>query len=337
VSVNERRRRTTPTGALAQILAEEQSNPEHGARETSGTVVSIAVADQPVHRYYPTKGRAKVAPEVCRLWRYADRPAEEAGHAVQISESFKEDGQIAAVIVRCVEDPVDPTIRYEVISGHVRWRAALAAKTDLDVDIRELDDKAAFRLMVRENELRRALSDYAKARRLKRVLADGIYDNRAALAADMGLSPAQLSYFLGFADLPEQVVRGFREISRVSVRLGYAVARAVQEGFGEQVLQNLKDIEAGVISRDQIPSLWVDPLAKATVTPVSRQTGPVRAVRYARRDGTPLFSVRESGESGPVLRFSKVVGQILDETFWADIQKEVEARLAKRTDFSTEK
>jgi hypothetical protein len=47
--------------------------------------------------------------------------------------------------------------------------------------------------------------------------------------------------------------------------------------------------------------------------------------------------VRESGESGPVLRFSKVVGQILDETFWADIQKEVEARLAKRTDFSTEK
>jgi len=337
VSGNERRRRTTRSGALAQILAEEQSTSDRGAREASRTVVPAEAADQPVHRYYPTKGRAKVAPEVCRLWRYADRPAEEAWHAAQISQSFKEDGQIAAVIVRCVKDPDDPTIRYEVISGHVRWRAALAAKTDLDVDIRDLDDKAAFRLMVRENELRRGLSDYAKARRLKRVLAEGIYDDRATLAADMGLSPAQLSYFLGFADLPGDVVHGFREISRVSVRLGYVVARAVQQGFGEQVLQNLKDIEDGVISRDQIPSLWVDPPAKATVTPVSRQTGPVRAVRYARQDGTPLFSVRESGESGPVLRFSKVVGQLLDETFWADIQKEVEVRLAKRADFSTEK
>jgi len=337
MSANERRRRSTRTGALAQILAEEQSTPEHGAREASGTVVATAAAEQPVHRYYPTKGRAKVAPEVCRLWRYADRPAEEAGHAAEIAESFKEDGQIAAVIVRCVEDADHPTIRYEVISGHVRWQAALSAKTDLDVDIRDLDDKSAFRLMVRENDLRRGLSDYAKARRLKRVLADRIYDDRATLAADMGLSPAQLSYFLGFADLPEEVVHGFQDISRVSVRLGYVLARAVREGFREQVLQNLTDIEAGVISRDQIPSLWANPPAKATVTPVSRQTDHVRAVRYTRQDGMPLFSVRESGESGPVLRFSKVVGQLLDETFWADIQKEVETRLAKRADFSTEK
>ncbi len=337
MSDNTRRSRAARTGALAQILAEEQI--EKSDREPSSSLGQVPVSGTAPSpgRYYPTKGRAKVPPQVCRLWRYADRPEAEAVHATEMAESFTEDGQIAAVIVRCIHDPEQPDIRYEIICGHVRWRAALAATMDLEIDIRELDDRNAFRLMVKENELRRGLSNYATALRLRRVITEELYRDRTTLAQDTGLSPAQLSYYLGFAELPQEVVSGFKDITTISVRLGYALHRAIEQGFLDHVLAHLSEIEAGLISRDQIPAIWTQAEEEAAGPRLLTNRSASQAVRYTSADGTPLFSLRNSGESGPVLRFSKAIAQVLDESLWEEIQQRVEERLQHVQDFSTEK
>jgi hypothetical protein len=104
------------------------------------------------------------------------------------------------------------------------------------------------------------------------------------------------------------------------------------------VLENLKGIERGEIPRDQIPIIWTERKKTVLETPSTCiPRGPSRAVQYARQDGAPLFSVRESGESGPVLRFSKAVSHVLDDAFWTEIQAQVERRLQQAQNFSTEK
>lgn len=336
MSDNTRRSRAARTGALAQILAEEQLEKDN--RKPSSPLEQVAISEitPSPGRYYPTKGRAKVPPQVCRLWRYADRPEAEAVHATEMAESFTADGQIAAAVVRCIHDPEQPDIRYEIICGHVRWRAALAANMDLEIDIRELDDRAAFRLMVKENELRRGLSDYATALRLRRVINDGLYRDRTTLAQDTGLSAAQLSYYLGFAELPQKVVSRFKNITTISVRLGYALHRAIEQGFLNHILAHISEIESGLISRDQIPVIWAQTEEVAASRFLANRSVS-QAVRYSSADGTPLFSLRSSGESGPVLRFSKAIAQILDESLWKEIQECVEKRLQGTSNFSTEK
>jgi ParB/RepB/Spo0J family partition protein len=334
---SERRKRTSRSGALAQILAEEAEIKTFPSEQTAiQNQLVPSKPEVPVTRYFPTKGRAKVSPHSCCLWRYADRPETEALHATELAKSLVEDGQIAAVIVRHINDPQRPAIHYEIICGQVRWRAALEAGADLEIDIRDLDDKAAFRLMVRENELRRGLSDYATAIRLKRAIEEELYPDRGTLAADMKLSATQLSYYLGFAALPQEVIGKIKDITKITVRLGYAIHRAIEEGFLNQVLNDLEAIEKGAISRDQIPAIWTNRQGSAsTVQSISVSRKPPQARRFLGQNGTPLFSLREDGESGPVLRFSKAVGHVLDEDFWKEIEAKIEARLQQ--DFSVEK
>jgi ParB/RepB/Spo0J family partition protein len=112
---------------------------------------------------YPTKGHRWIDPEVCRPWGWADRPDSEAPHVDELAQSLNRDGQVAPAVVRPVRDPEQPAIRYEIIAGYVRWKAALQVRQQLLVDIRpDLSDRDAFSIMVVENNLRRGLSDYTR-------------------------------------------------------------------------------------------------------------------------------------------------------------------------------
>jgi ParB family chromosome partitioning protein len=323
------RRRNVRTGALARVLAEARETAATPAPEEDLTAEMEQRQERTRVRYFPAKGRAKVPPEVCRLWKYADRPDAEASHAEEIAESFQQEGQIQPAVVRRIEDPTDPQVHYEVICGKVRWMAARAAGTELDVDIREMDDRAAFRLMVAENERRRPLSDYAKAKRFKRVLEEGLYQSKGDLAEEFGLTNAQLSYYLGFAELPSDVVSAFTDVASISARLGYVLSQAVKEGLKDRLLTRINDIEAGVIARDDL----IDVLKTADkesgpgqLQYSGAEEAPTPPVRYTGENGRLLFSVKK-GASGLNVRFSKGVSKWLDESFWKYVETELRRRV----------
>jgi hypothetical protein len=79
---------------------------------------------------------------------------------------------------------------------------------------------------------------------------------KTELAELANLSPAQLSYFLGFASLPKNVTSQFADIKGISVRTGYALSVAITQGFESQILRDIRKIESGEIQRDQIPIVW---------------------------------------------------------------------------------
>lgn len=320
-----------PAGALGQVL--EQVKNAGFSREKSSQVSQrpTAAPPAPVDRFYPTKGFTRVPASVCRPWALADRPDVEFGHQDEVGRSLQSDGQIQPVVVRVLNDPAHPELKYEVIAGQVRWRAAVKAGLELDVVIRELSDEAAFRAMVAENEFRKGLSDYARGTRLKKALEAGLYKDKSSLAAACGLSNSQLSYLLGFAELDPTIVARFSDVTAISARLGYELHAAVNGGFRSQVLRDLPAIESGQISRHQIPDIWRDGTESTPETLVSEQgrRGRVASVPYRAADGRVLFLVKPSSSGGPTLRFAKPLATKLDESFMDDLREWVDRRISQ--------
>lgn len=325
-------KRPTVSGALGRVL--EQVKSEGFSTEKRSTALAdesrAAAGDRPAPRFFPTKGFAKVPASVCRPWILADRPDNEFGHLPDVARSLKEDGQIQPVVVRVLRDLLHPELRYEVIAGQVRWRAARDAGLDLDITIRELNDDEAFRLMVGENEFRQNLSDYARAKRLAKALEVGLYKDKTTLARSCAVSASQLSYLLGFAELDPVVVGRLKDVGKLSARLGYVLNAAVRAGHREAVLRDLNRIESGEIGRDQIPGVWAQQgtaVDKAALRVQSSADAGNARVQYRDNRGRLLFSVRSSSESGPVLRFSRAVQSVVDEGFWLEIQAQITKRL----------
>ena len=252
---------------------------------------------------YPTKGHRWIDPEVCRPWRWADRPDSEATHVDELAQSLNRDGQVAPAVVRPVRDPEQPAIRYEIIAGYVRWKAALQVRQQLLVDIRpDLSDRDAFSIMVVENNLRRGLSDYTQARRYQRALDEGLFTSKGELAEAMGLGNAQLSKYLGFAKLPKAVVAACRNITALPLTTGYILAGLCGKGFEEQVVALLPRIEAGDLAGRQLEELAVDPsqlgrfLPRLPVTEVTgtSPSGQPEPRNFVSSSGKPLFTVNIS-------------------------------------------
>jgi ParB family chromosome partitioning protein len=220
-----------------------------------------------------------------------------------LAQSLNRDGQVAPAVVRPVRDPEQPAIRYEIIAGYVRWKAALQVRQQLLVDIRpDLSDRDAFSIMVVENNLRRGLSDYTQARRYQRALDEGLFTSKGELAEAMGLGNAQLSKYLGFAKLPKAVVAACRNITALPLTTGYILAGLCGKGFEEQVVALLPRIEAGDLAGRQLEELAVDPsqlgrfLPRLPVTEVTETSpsGRPEPRNFVSSSGKPLFTVNIS-------------------------------------------
>jgi ParB family transcriptional regulator, chromosome partitioning protein len=343
---DQRRQRNAQAGAVGQLGRNRQSamvkalqnieRAEDSAAESSETAVPAgAVTGGTPERptVYPTKGQRWVDPEVCQPWRWADRPDAEASHVDELARSLARDGQVAPAVVRPVRDPEQPAIRYEIVAGYVRWRAALKARRPLLVDIRpDLGDREAFSIMVVENDLRRGLSDYTQARRFQRALDEGLFASKGELAEAMGLGNAQLSKYLGFARLPGAVVSACQNITALPLTTGYLLAGLCGKGFQEQVIALLPRIEAGEIAGRQLEELAVDPnrlerlLSQASGTEAAAAlSGKLEPRSFFSSSGKPLFTVNITQRRALVSFVGPLRLLLQDEQFLDRLQAMIEA------------
>ena len=344
---DQRRQRNAEAGAVGKLGRDRQSAmvkalqnieraSDSSAEVSRDTVpVGMVTGNTPERlTVYPTKGQRWVDPEVCRPWRWADRPDSEAPHVDELAQSLDRDGQVAPAVVRPVRDPEQPAIRYEIIAGYVRWRAALQVRRQLLVDIRpDLNDREAFSIMVVENDLRRGLSDYTRAKRYQHALDKSLFASKGELADAMGIGNAQLSKYLGFAKLPNAVVAACRDITALPLTTGYILASLCGKGFQEQVIALLPRIEAGDIAGRQLEELAVDPsqlerflprapVAEATETSPSGKPEPRT---FVSSSGKPLFTVNISQRRAFVSFVGPFRSLLQDEEFLDRLKAMIEA------------
>jgi ParB family chromosome partitioning protein len=85
----------------------------------------------------------------------------------QLAESIRENGQIAPIVVRKVND------NFELIVGERRWRATqLLKKTKIDAVIIDADEKTSAVLSIVENVQREDLNAMEEAESLDRLIKE---------------------------------------------------------------------------------------------------------------------------------------------------------------------
>ena len=315
-----RDRQSAMVKALQNLERTGEGQAESSGKTALDGAMTVSASEHPA--VYPTKGHRWIDPEVCRPWRWADRPDSEALHIDELAQSLNRDGQVAPAVVRPIADPQQPAIRYEIIAGYVRWRAAQKAKRQLLADIRpDLADREAFSIMVVENDLRRGLSDYTRAKRYQRALDEGLFASKGDLAEAMGLGNAQLSKYLGFAKLPEAVVAACQNIAALPITTGYILANLCARGFEANVMALLPEIESGAIAGRQLEEIASDPSQLERLLPSSlpartgNVSGKTGSWHVASASGSRLFTVNLSPRRASIAFADPLRSLLNDERF----------------------
>ncbi len=149
--------------------------------------------------------------------RYQPRQRFDEAYLAELEQSIRQLGVIEPLVVRPLADG-----RYEILAGHMRWRAAQrAGLTQAPVVVREADDRTAAAIALVENLLRRDLNPIEEGRALQRLREEfGLTQEQ--LAELLGVSQSAISKARGLLSL-DTIVQALIEDGRLEAGHGKAV------------------------------------------------------------------------------------------------------------------
>jgi ParB family chromosome partitioning protein len=161
----------------------------------------------------------KVALSLLQDSPFQPRLRYDEGYIQELSGSLQAVGQKEVITVR------PAGAGFEIINGHCRARAArLAGWTEIDARIVAADDREAEVSALVQNETRKDLTDYERARLYRRALDAKLAKNQAAVARMFGCSEGRVSQALGMLDLPA-AIQDF--LTQHPALFGYRTAREI--------------------------------------------------------------------------------------------------------------
>lgn len=135
-------------------------------------------------------------------------------------------GNVQPIRVRRVSGPSEA---FEIVFGHRRHRACLELGLPVMAVIDQLDDKALFAAMDRENRDRKDLSPYEQGEMYRRALDEGLYGSLRQMALDLGVDAGNVSKAIAIARLPSEVLSAFENPLVIQFRWGQRLHAAVQK------------------------------------------------------------------------------------------------------------
>lgn len=219
-------------------------------------------------------------------------------------------GNVQPIKLRSVASAVAGQPRYEVVFGHRRHRACLELGLPVLAVIDNLDDRALFVEMDRENRARKDLSAWEQGMMYRRALQQGLFPSNRKLAEAIGVDLSALGKALALADLPEPLVQAFASPLGLQFRWAKPLAAALQT-HREAVLQQAAALSQG--PADRKPKAVFDALMAAAGQGVER-FHPSQPITLAL-DGVPAgeVSVGQRGEVTVFIEAGLVPAHRLDE------------------------
>lgn len=192
--------------------------------------------------------RLLVEPSQCKIWARHNRDYEllNETRCKDLIDQFKETGkQEFPGIVRLIDG--EGEIKYEIICGVRRFWAANYLGWKYFVEIRALSDEEAFRLSDIENRAREDITDYERALDYKNALGH-YYQNQVQMASRLEVSTSWLSRYLDIADLPEAIVKAYKDITEIKVIHArklkpYLVDTIANRPIRESILQKAAELQ----------------------------------------------------------------------------------------------
>ena len=174
------------------------------AVDVHGTSSAPALA--PVTAALRDEELARIPVDLLQRGRYQPRLDMRPESLQELADSIRAQGVVQPIVVRpLVAQKAGEPIRYEIIAGERRWRAAqMAGLHDIPAVVRIVPDEAAVAMSLIENIQRENLNPLEEARALDRLIREfGITHQQAADA--VGRSRAAVSNLLRLLELTDEV------------------------------------------------------------------------------------------------------------------------------------
>jgi ParB family chromosome partitioning protein len=149
---------------------------------------------------------ANLPVDLLQRGRYQPRVDMRPESLQELADSIRVQGVVQPIVVRplAVTRPGEP-LRYEIIAGERRWRAAqMAGIHEIPAIIRRVPDEAAIAMSLIENIQRENLNPLEEARALDRLIREFEMTHQSAAEA-VGRSRAAVSNLLRLLELADEV------------------------------------------------------------------------------------------------------------------------------------
>jgi len=171
--------------------------------------------------------------------KYQPRTRMDEGALNELAASIKTQGIMQPVLVRPIgQDTLTGAVRYEIIAGERRFRAAqLAGLDQIPVLVRDVDDQAAAAMALIENIQREDLNPLEEAQGIHRLITDFSFTHEQAATA-VGRSRSAVSNLLRLMNLamPVQTMLMAGDVDMGHARALLAVDAASQISLANQVV-----------------------------------------------------------------------------------------------------
>jgi ParB family chromosome partitioning protein len=173
---------------------------------------------------------ARIPVDLLQRGRYQPRLDMRPESLQELADSIRAQGVVQPIVVRPVAaQRTGEPLRYEIIAGERRWRAAqMAGLHDLPAVIRHVPDSAAMAMSLIENIQRENLNPLEEARALDRLIREFEMTHQSAADA-VGRSRAAVSNLLRLLELAEEVKTLVEqrqlEMGHARALLGFTVPR----------------------------------------------------------------------------------------------------------------
>ncbi len=161
----------------------------------------------------------------------------------ELADSIKQEGVLQPISVRPLGDGNSGTVRYEIIAGERRWRAAqLAGIEKIPAIVRDVDDEQAAAIALIENLQREDLNPYEEALGLQRLIDEFQLTHQEAATA-VGKSRAAVSNLIRLLELAPEVQKlladGSLSMGHARALLGLSGARSQANAAADVIARGL--------------------------------------------------------------------------------------------------
>ena len=160
-----------------------------------------------------------------------------------LADSITAQGVVQPIVVRPIGPGTGNQMRYEIIAGERRWRAAqLAGLQDIPAVVRDVPDRAAIAMSLIENIQRENLNPLEESRALQRLIQEFELTHQECAEA-VGRSRAAVSNLLRLLELSDEV----KELVETG-KLEMGHARALLALSGNEQTQTARQVAAKGLS-----------------------------------------------------------------------------------------
>ena len=244
--------------------------------------------------------------------KYQPRTRMDEGALAELAASIKTQGIMQPVLVRPVgKDTLTGAIKYEIIAGERRFRAAqLAGLEQIPVLVRDVDDQAAAAMALIENIQREDLNPLEEAQGIHRLISDFSFTHEQAATA-VGRSRSAVSNLLRLMNLaaPVQTMLMAGDIDMGHARALLSVDSASQINLANQVVAK----RLSVRETEKLVQRAMEEQANPTTARQKEKSGDIVRLEEELSDklATPvLFKMGAKGRGQMIIDFADL--DILD-------------------------